>query len=69
MEGLMNRCWASFAKTGTPQCGATAWPRYDAASDALMAFGDESKVLHGFRKPMLAWRRRRALALAFPPIT
>jgi para-nitrobenzyl esterase len=61
MEGLMNRCWASFAKTGTPQCGATAWPRYDAASDALMAFGDESKVLHGFRKPMLDWQERRAL--------
>jgi para-nitrobenzyl esterase len=62
MEGLMNGCWASFAKTGTPRCGTLAWPRYDAASDPLMAFGDELKVLHGFRKPMLDWQESRAMS-------
>jgi para-nitrobenzyl esterase len=62
MEVLMNRCWASFAKTGAPQCGNVAWPRYEPASDALMAFGDELKVLRGFRKPMLDWQEGRALS-------
>lgn len=56
---LMNRCWASFAKSGVPSdCGAT-WPRYDPAKDQWLVFGDSPAVQAGFRKPMLDWQEQR----------
>lgn len=53
MAGLMHGCWVSFAKAGTPKCGAEAWPAYDARSDRLMEFGAASGVRTGFRKAQL----------------
>jgi para-nitrobenzyl esterase len=52
----MNRCWASFAKTGTPQCAGQDWPRYTPQDDALMQFDDRPHVVTGFRRPMLDWQ-------------
>ena len=53
MATLLHGCWVSFAKTGTPTCGATPWPAYDPKSDPLMEFGSPSGVRTNFRKPHL----------------
>jgi para-nitrobenzyl esterase len=53
MAGLMHACWVSFAKTGTPKCGAQAWPAYDPKADQLMEFGSPSGLRTHFRKPQL----------------
>jgi para-nitrobenzyl esterase len=38
----MNAYWAAFAKSGTPDsAGGPAWPKFDAAHEASMEFGDE----------------------------
>jgi para-nitrobenzyl esterase len=50
MAALVHTCWVSFAKSGTPKCGQTAWPRYDAKTDQLMEFGASSGVRTNFRK-------------------
>jgi para-nitrobenzyl esterase len=51
---MMQSCWVSFAKTGTPSCeGAPDWPRYRRTSDQLMELGAEPKVLTGFRREQL----------------
>jgi para-nitrobenzyl esterase len=38
LSAAMMGYWTSFAKTGTPS-GTVAWPKYDAAGDAHLAFG------------------------------
>ena len=53
MATLMHGCWVSFARTGTPDCGPTPWPAYDAKTDRLMEFGASSGVRNGFRKSEL----------------
>ncbi|CAN5283670.1 carboxylesterase family protein [soil metagenome] len=53
MAATVHACWVSFAKNGTPKCGATAWPKYDAKSDQLMEFGAPSGVRTNFRKAAL----------------
>ena len=53
MAATVHACWVSFAKTGTPRCGPTAWPKYDPKTDQLMEFGAPSGVRTGFRKAAL----------------
>ncbi|THD81743.1 MAG: carboxylesterase family protein [Phenylobacterium sp.] len=53
MAATVHACWVSFAKTGAPRCGATAWPRYDPRTDQLMEFGSPSGVRTNFRKAAL----------------
>jgi len=53
MASLMHRCWAAFARTGVPACGAEPWPAYEPARDQLMLFGAKSGVVSGFRKRQL----------------
>ena len=54
MAALMHSCWVAFAKTGAPKCASgPAWPAYDAKSDQLMEFGQESGVRTHFRKSRL----------------
>ena len=56
----MHSCWASFAKTGKPQCASgPAWPAYTPQSDQLMEFGVDSGVRQGFRKPQLDTQEAR----------
>jgi para-nitrobenzyl esterase len=51
---MMQSCWASFAKTGKPECeGAPDWPPYTRASDQLMDLAMPPKVLTGFRETQL----------------
>ena len=50
---LMHACWVSFAKTGTPKCGDTAWPAYTPSGDQLMEFGAPSGVPTHYRKAQL----------------
>lgn len=51
---MMQSCWASFAKTGKPQCyGAPDWPPYTRAADELMDLAVQPEVLTGFRKTQL----------------
>jgi para-nitrobenzyl esterase len=54
----MNRYWAAFAKTGDPgSAGGPAWPRFDAAQEAVMEFGAGGKpvVQPHFHKARLDW--------------
>jgi len=53
MATLMHACWVSFAKTGAPKCGPTAWPAYDPKADKLMEFGAASGLRTNFRKTQL----------------
>ena len=53
MAAMVHACWVSFAKTGTPVCGTTPWPRYDPKTDQLMEFGSPSGVRTNFRKAAL----------------
>lgn len=53
MASLMHGCWVTFARTGTPTCGATPWPAYDPNRDQLMEFGSPSGVRTNFRKAQL----------------
>jgi para-nitrobenzyl esterase len=53
MAATVHACWVAFAKTGTPQCGAVAWPKYDPKTDQLMEFGSPSGVRTNFRKAAL----------------
>ncbi|WP_297695143.1 carboxylesterase family protein [Phenylobacterium sp.] len=50
MAALVHACWVSFAKTGTPRCGAASWPKYDPATDQLMEFGSPAGVRSHFRQ-------------------
>ena len=51
MASLMHSCWVAFAKTGRPDCPTgPAWPAYNAASDQLMEFGDQSGIIAHFRQ-------------------
>lgn len=41
--------WSRFAKTGNPnEPGSTAWPRYDAGSDALLQLDENQLTLDGY---------------------
>ena len=51
METLVHSCWVSFATTGKPACGPTAWPAYRPKEDQLMEFGVSSGLRKNFRKP------------------
>jgi para-nitrobenzyl esterase len=53
MAATLHECWVSFAKTGAPRCGSTAWPKYDPKTDQLMEFGSPSGVRPNFRKAAL----------------
>jgi para-nitrobenzyl esterase len=50
---LAHACWVAFAETGTPDCAGGAWPRYDAAREAVFEFGDPPGVRERFRKAQL----------------
>jgi len=58
---LMHACWVSFAKTGAPKCGDTAWPAYTPAKDQLMEFGATSGVRTNLRKPQLDFQQAATL--------
>ncbi len=53
VAAVVHRCWVSFAENGVPACPATAggdargtvpWPRYTAAQQRWMVFGDSAVV-------------------------
>jgi len=47
--GQMMGYWSRFAKTGDPNgTGATAWPRYDVASDALLQLDETQAAANGY---------------------
>jgi para-nitrobenzyl esterase len=52
---LMHAYWIAFAKTGDPNGpGRPPWPRYTAASDTLLEFGDDgAHVVKDFHKARL----------------
>ena len=50
LADLMHSCWASFAKTGRPNCDGVVWPAYTPSSDQLMEFSADSGVRTGFKK-------------------
>jgi para-nitrobenzyl esterase len=51
LSDAMNADWAAFAKTGSP---GAAWPRFDAATEGQMEFGDGgAQARQHFLKP---WR-------------
>jgi para-nitrobenzyl esterase len=44
--------WSRFAKTGDPNGpGATAWPRYDAATDAMVQLDETQTAINGYHNP------------------
>ena len=45
---LVHGCWASFVKTGAPNCAG--WPAYSPAGDQLLDFSDQASVRTGFNK-------------------
>ncbi|MBU3920732.1 MAG: carboxylesterase family protein, partial [Alphaproteobacteria bacterium] len=50
----LSACWASFAKTRRPDCAlAPSWGRYDPDRDELALFAPETRIVAGFRKPIL----------------
>jgi len=55
VAAFMHSCWVSFAKTGTPVCGAgdPAWPAYDPTSDQLMRFDAPAAIVAHYRKGQL----------------
>jgi para-nitrobenzyl esterase len=55
IAAAMHAYWVAFAKTGTPgAAGGPAWPRYDAASDELIEFGEDGvQVRQHFEQPRL----------------
>jgi len=57
VASLMHACWVSFARTGAPKCGDTAWPAYSRAKDQLMEFGATSGVRTNLRKPQLDFQQ------------
>lgn len=50
---LVNRCWGSFVKTGTPSDCGMEWPQYNATSDELLHFGNQLTVETDWRKAQL----------------
>ena len=60
----MHDYWASFAKTGVPDCPrAPTWPAYDPERDELMEFGDDGLALQqGLRESELDWNEEWFLA-------
>jgi len=58
----MSAYWAQFAATGDPNgAGRPAWPKYDAASDRHIEFGDQIAVKANLRKPAVDLFERIAL--------
>jgi para-nitrobenzyl esterase len=48
LAGQLMGYWSRFAKTGDPnESGATAWPRYDATTDAMLQIDDTSTEISG----------------------
>jgi para-nitrobenzyl esterase len=44
--------WSRFAKTGDPNgMGATPWPRYDPATDAMLQLDETQMVINGYHNP------------------
>ena len=68
MAALMNGCWATFAKTGRPDCpGGQAWPAYSKAQDTLLEFGRDTGLKTGFQSGRLDFQEARTLpGLALP---
>ena len=47
--GQMMGYWSRFAKTGDPNGpGATPWPRYDPATDAMLQLDERQAVINGY---------------------
>jgi para-nitrobenzyl esterase len=59
---VMSAYWVQFAATGDPN-GASrpAWPKYDAAADKHIEFGDQIAVKANLRKPAVDLFERLAL--------
>jgi para-nitrobenzyl esterase len=55
LSDAMNAYWTAFAKTGSPDsAGGAAWPKFDAANEGQIEFGDGGpQVRQHFLKP---WR-------------
>ncbi len=52
-DGL-SACWASFAKTRQPQCALVpGWGGYDPQRDEVALFAPETRIVAGFRQPIL----------------
>ncbi len=58
----VHSCWASFAKTGRPDCaGGPAWPAYTPDGDTLMEFNGAPHLEMHFRKAQLDVQEAHAL--------
>jgi carboxylesterase type B len=52
---IMSAMWVQFAKTGNPNGpGLPAWPRYEAAGDQYLEFGDKVEVKSHLHADQLA---------------
>lgn len=50
----ISACWASFAKSGRPDCALVpAWPRYRSDTDELALFAAQSKLAGKYRKAQI----------------
>ncbi|MGB2178085.1 MAG: carboxylesterase/lipase family protein [Hyphomonas sp.] len=50
----LSACWASFAKTRQPECALVpGWSRYDPERDEIALFAPETRIVAGFRRPVL----------------
>lgn len=55
LSARMTDYWANFAKTGDPNGpGLPQWPRYDAATDRLLALDDVIRVVNGYHAAQCA---------------
>ena len=54
LSDAMMGAWTRFARTGDPKgAGMPTWPRFDAASDPYLEFGDSIVAARGYRTPYL----------------
>ena len=53
LSPVMRACWVQFARAGDPnRTGLPAWPRYTAAADEYLEFGDPLRVGRGLEREL-----------------